>query len=159
MERQNLQEWPKTKIPFLVLVQDFFFLMKKIFLIDLSFYSVESFTHELRQLTLEIGGRWRSPYGISIEGIWPLNLLINQLICLVVSRIQGIFQYFCSRFRGQILPFVSVILIRKGASIAPPCKIPTTVKRLVVWSCPRVASLGIIKTIMDGFYSSDILNK
>ena len=67
-----------------------------------------------------LGGRWRRPYGILIAGIWPLNLLINQLICLVVSRIWRILQYFCSRFKGQILPSVSVILIRKGASIEPP---------------------------------------
>ena len=46
-----------------------------------------------------------------------------QLICLVVPRIRCILQYFCRRFEGQILPSVSVILIRKGASIEPPCMV------------------------------------
>jgi len=35
------------------------------------------------------------------------------------SRIQDT-TYFCSRFKGQILPSISVILIRKGTSIEPP---------------------------------------
>ena len=42
-----------------------------------------------------------------------------------------IMHYFCKRFKGQILPSISVILIRKGASIESPCTHPRAGKEAV----------------------------
>ena len=56
-----------------------------------------------------------------------LTLESSDKLTNMTSRIQDtcILQYFCRRFKGQILPFISVILIRNGASLEPPFLSPT----------------------------------
>ena len=44
---------------------------------------------------------WSHPYVIFIAGVCPLNLLINYLTCLVVSRIRRILQYFQQMIGGK----------------------------------------------------------